>query len=246
MATLIKESIYLGLVYRFRGLVYHHIEKGLRVLCLDHQATERVTLDLAWASEISKPILSAVIPSTKPHPLQQGHIQQCYSLWTLEGHFHSNHSYFLNRNRMEYKSDKTSTFMEVTFRIQFECPLLILGYYSSRQWLAKLCPGFSKQLITPNAMNLFIFLSSRALWTTKQIHIENKSFKNCNLWIHSLKFLNLYLLIGTIYLILVLLNQYKDKIKCEVMPWKVETSIEHYCISFSSNYLLRRLKRQSF
>lgn len=48
MATLIKEIIYLGLVYRFRGLVYHHhIEKGLRALCLDQQATERVTLDLA-------------------------------------------------------------------------------------------------------------------------------------------------------------------------------------------------------
>jgi hypothetical protein len=66
--NLIKESIYLGLAYSFRGLVhYHHcvkhistqadmvLEKELRVLHLALQAAgETATLSMAWASETSK------------------------------------------------------------------------------------------------------------------------------------------------------------------------------------------------
>ena len=61
LAILIKENIYLGLAYRFRGLVhYHHggkhgslqadmvLEKELRVLHLDQQAAEGDCVPL-WA-----------------------------------------------------------------------------------------------------------------------------------------------------------------------------------------------------
>lgn len=46
IATLMKESIYLGLAYSFKGVHYHSgrkygaLEKELRVLYLDSQAAE--------------------------------------------------------------------------------------------------------------------------------------------------------------------------------------------------------------
>ena len=83
MATLVNKNIYQGPGYSFRALVHYRqggkhgsvqasmvLEKELRVLQLDLQATRRVTLGLAWAFETLKPTSSDILPTTRSHLLQ--------------------------------------------------------------------------------------------------------------------------------------------------------------------------------
>jgi hypothetical protein len=62
--TLIKENVYLGLAYNFRGLLhyYHGGEHGPP----DPQAAERRRL---WAFESLKPTPSDTVPPIRPHLL---------------------------------------------------------------------------------------------------------------------------------------------------------------------------------
>ena len=99
MATLIKESISLGLAYSFRGLVhYHHgkkyggmqadmvLEKELRALHLDLRAAEGdYDGRSSWSIlDIKAHLHSDTLPPTRSHLLQQRHNPYGPSIQTHE------------------------------------------------------------------------------------------------------------------------------------------------------------------